>query len=182
MGRAKKKTLPRLDKRRKPRTRPTPKWLVRPSELDEMAKRRCLMILSVLSGERPVTEVVEEEHISRMTYYQMETRALKAMLAALMPGAEQVGGTSAAERIRELEKQVKELERHKRRAERLLLWTRQVVKPGALTTGAGRKRRSRSPSSTSAGPKPSRTSRPKPTTPASTSAASIPVPTLESKP
>ena len=70
MGRTKRKmTLPRVGKRRKPRPRPTPKWLVRPSDLDEMAKRRCLMILSVLSGERPVTEVVEEEQISRMTYY-----------------------------------------------------------------------------------------------------------------
>ena len=182
MGRTKKKmTLSHRDKRRKPRARPTPKWLLRPSDLDEMAKRRCLMILSVLSGERPVTDVVEAEQISRMTYYQMETRALRAMLAALMPGAEQAAGTSAAERIRQLEKQVQELEKHKRRAERLLLWTRQVVKPGALTTGVGRKR-SRSPSSTSAGRKPSHASRPKPTTPGATESASIPSGGSESKP
>ena len=111
----------------------------------------------------------------------METRALRAMLSALMPGAESAAGTSTAERIRQLEKQVHELEKHKRRAERLLLWTRQVVKPGAMTTGRGRKP-SRSWSSTSAGPKRSRASRPKATTPVTSGNASMPSGTFESKP
>src|SRR5512146_1308953 len=67
------------------RSRPTPKWLTGRTDLDELAKRRCLMILSVLSGERPVSDVLEEQGISRGTYYNMEQRALEAMLAALIP-------------------------------------------------------------------------------------------------
>lgn len=169
-----KKTSPKQRGRRRARPRPTPKWLLRPSDLDEMAKRRCLMVLSVLSGERPVTEVVEELRISRMTYYQLESRALRGMLAALLPGAQEQGPSSAAEHIRQLEAKVARLEKEKRRADRLLLLTRQVVKPGALTTGVGRPRRRTSTSSTSAGPKPSRASRPKPMTPVGIASPSSP--------
>jgi hypothetical protein len=134
--------------------------------LDEIAKRRCLLILSVLSGERPVTDVIEEAQISRPMYYQLEEKALRAMLSALMPGAED--GSSLAEspakRIVELEKKVAELEKGKRRSERLLLLTRKIIK-GPLKTAAGRKPKSeRAPSSTSAGRKRSRASKTKPAT------------------
>src|SRR5262249_1356385 len=74
----------RKARRRTSRPRPTPSWLVKQSDIDEVARRRCLMILSVLSGERPVTEVVEEAKISRQTYYQLESRAVRAMLSALL--------------------------------------------------------------------------------------------------
>ena len=36
--------------RRTRRPRPTPRWLTRRADLDEMAKRRCLLVLSVLRG------------------------------------------------------------------------------------------------------------------------------------
>jgi hypothetical protein len=62
----------------------------------------------------------------------------------------------------ELEKKVTELERGKRRSERLLLLTRKVLK-GPLKTAAGRKPKTeRAPSSTSAGRKRSRASKTKP--------------------
>ena len=117
-----------------------------------MARRRCLMILSVLSGERPVTDVIEEAQISRGHYYNLEERALRAMLLALMPGNETEGAETPAKRIAELEQKVADLERQKRRGERLLLLTRKVIKTGPVTTSSGRR------SSTRAGRKPSKSS------------------------
>jgi hypothetical protein len=129
-------------------------------DLDEMARRRCLLVLSVLSGETPVTDAIQEAQISRGTYYQLESRALKAMLGALAPGASDDGGTpSLSAKITELEQKVARLEQEKRRAERLLLMTRQVVKPGSRTPGAGRPPKTRTrPSSKTSGRKPSTSS------------------------
>lgn len=136
----------------KRRPRPKPGILER-KDLDEMARRRCLLVLSVLSGERPVTDVIEEAGMSRGTYYHLEERALRAMLNALAPGAEGSQAETPAKRIEELERKVEQLERDKRRSERLLLLTRKVVRPGPVTTTAGRR-----PSSTRAGRKRSRPS------------------------
>ena len=60
-------------------------------EIDRIAQQRCLMVLSVLSGEKPVTDAIAEAGISRGTYYQLETRALSAMLRALGPLASAEG-------------------------------------------------------------------------------------------
>lgn len=97
------------------------------------------MLLSVLSGETPVTTAIAQAKISRGTYYKLETRALQAMLTALNPlsGAAEDGRADlslAAARIGELEARVKLLERDKRRAERLLLLTRKSLK-APLSTG-----------------------------------------------
>ncbi len=132
-------------KRRRLRERTRPEWLVRGQDLDEVARRRCLMVLSVLSGCQPVTEAITEAKISRGTYYQMETRALRAMLGALVPGAEaQGGGESPVKRIVALEKKISRLEREKRRAERLLYLTRQIVRPGPLSSSKGSRKHRRS--------------------------------------
>lgn len=144
------------DSRSKRRKRPVPGWISKSKELDEMAKRRCLLVLSVLSGEKPVSEAIQEGQISRPLYYDLETRALRAMLQALTPQHATVQGPAAitpGQRIAELEAKVARLQRDKRRAERLLLLTRHVVKAGPLTTGAGRKRAARK--SSRAGSKPS---------------------------
>jgi hypothetical protein len=137
------------------RPRPTPRWLVEKQDLDEVARRRCLLVLSVLSGERPVTDVIEEAQISRGTYYQLEERALNAMLLALVPGTMSPGAPGAdlaARRIEELEARVTQLEQEKRRAERLLLLTRKVMKPGPVKAVQGRPAKSRTrPRSTSSG-------------------------------
>lgn len=97
------------------------------------------MLLSVLSGETPVTTAIEQAKISRQTYYHLETRALNALLAAMNPlaGAATDGRadlSAATQRIAELERKIQSLERDKRRAERLLLLTRKSVK-APLTTG-----------------------------------------------
>jgi hypothetical protein len=157
--------------RRKARTRGTPRWIKTRQDLDEVARRRCLMILSVLSGERPVTQVIGEAEISRNTYYQLEERALRAMIAALTPsmvnenhGKEAGAQTeeSPARRIAQLEAKVSKLEQAKRRSERLLLLTRKVMKPGSVKSGKGRppkRTKPRRSSSTTSGPQPSRSSK-----------------------
>lgn len=141
-------------RRRKQRPRPTPKWLKERVDLDEIARRRCLLVLSVLSGEKPVTAAIEAEQISRQLYYQLEERALGAMLLALTPGSEETSrADSPAKRIAELEEKVRRLEQDKRRGERLLLLTRKVIK-GPVKTAAGRPRKTATASSsTSAGKK-----------------------------
>ena len=142
-------------KRAKSKPRPPPRWLVQKKELDDIARRRCLLVLSVLSGETPVSDAVEQAQVSRQTYFDMETRALEAMLAALTP-ASMESEAAGRTRLEELEQTVAQLEREKRRAERLLLLTRRVVKPGTLKAAPGRPRRKGSrPRSTTRGNKPS---------------------------
>lgn len=164
-------------KRRRLRSRPTPEWLVNAKDLDEMAKRRCLMVLSVLSGSQPVTEAITEAKISRGTYYQLETRALRAMLQALLPGNESTGGgEGTATRLLQMERKISHLEKEKRRSERLLYLTRQVLKPGAVSSGKGPRPSRKRRSSTSPGRKPSTSS--KVTSPST----STPLPTGQAAP
>ena len=115
-----------------------PRWLVKSEELDRLAKERCLLILSVLSGEKPVTSAIEEAGISRGRYYQLETRALSAMLRSLEraspPEPEEA---SPKKRIKALEAKVRDLEQARRRSERLLLMTRRVMKRKTPSTRSG---------------------------------------------
>jgi len=131
----------RAQPKRKQRPRPTPRWLLKAADLDAIAKARVLMVLSVLSGERPVTAAIEELSISRGFYYQLETRALNAMLAALTPGADansRPDGATTTRQIADLEAKVAKLERDLRRAQRLLFLTRKVIAPAPVKTAAGR--------------------------------------------
>ena len=139
------------DRRRKPRARPTPRWLASTADLDATARSRCLMVLSVLSGEKPVSDAIVEAKISRGTYYQMQTRALKAMLAALNPlastkedGSADLSAAAAA-RIEELEEKLGALEKHRRRAERLLYVTRKAMRLAPIALPRGRKPKSALP-------------------------------------
>jgi hypothetical protein len=91
------------------------------------------MVLSVLSGEKPVTDAILEAKVSRQTYYHLESRALQAMLAALNPlasttdtGAVELAAATGT--IAELQERVARLEREKRRTERLLLLTRKSIR------------------------------------------------------
>lgn len=130
---------------RKHRSRPTPKWLLQKQELDEIARRRTLMLLSVLSGEKPVTDAIAEAQISRGHYYQLEERALEAVLEAMEPGASPGRPPDTSTRLLQLEGKVRQLEVEKRRLERLLQTTRKLLRPGPLKTnrgGPGRPRKS----------------------------------------
>jgi hypothetical protein len=126
---------------RRHRSRPVPKWVKERQELDEMARRRCLLILSVLSGEKPVTDAIAELKLSRGRYYQLEELALEGMLEALSPAPAAGPGRPADQglKIAQLEAKVAKMEQEKRRMERLLFLTRKLVKPGRVTMpGVGR--------------------------------------------
>src|SRR6266436_8947231 len=124
--------------KRRHRPRPMPKWLKQKEELDEIAQRRTLMILEVLSGQKPVTDAIEQAKISRGHYYQLEERALKALLTAMEPGTSPGRPPETTTRLLQLEEKVKELEADKRRLERLLSMTRKVLRPGPLKSWLGR--------------------------------------------
>ena len=144
----------RVDPRRQKRARPTPSWLMEQADLDEIARRRCLMVLRVLSGELPVTDAIQEAKVSRGTYYKLETAALKAMLTALAPGAGadiSAAADGAHKKIAELEEKVKKLEQEKRRSDRLWLLTKKLVPKGPLKTAPGRPPGSKNRSSTKSG-------------------------------
>jgi len=134
------------------------------------------MILSVLSGEVSVSDAIEQAQISRGFYYDLEERALGAMLVALTPGGESQASSPQA-RITQLEERCKKLEQDKRRSERLLHLTRRVIKPGTVKTTAGRPRKRRtSASSTHRGSKPSQSSTKSPSASSSVSvSASTPM-------
>jgi hypothetical protein len=126
---------------RKRRSRPTPRWLVKKSDLDAVARNRVLLVLSVLSGEKPVTSAIEEAGISRGFYYQLETKALNAMLLALAPGSDGESSPDATglhHRIKQLEEKLERAEAAQRRAERLLFVQRKLTSSGPVKTHRGR--------------------------------------------
>ena len=142
--------------KRRRRARPTPRWIRDGRDMDEMAQRRAVMILGVLSGQETVTDAIESTGISRGTYYKLEEKALKAMVRALLPGADETSDTEAlcaAKRIEELQGKIAQMEREKRRSERLESLVTKIVKAGPITTD-----RSRSKSSKSSSPSSSRSS------------------------
>ena len=79
-----------------------PKWLLETKDLDLIAQRRCLMMLSVLSGEKSVEDASREADITPPLYYQLEKKALSAMLAALVPGATRDGSPAPATKQMEM--------------------------------------------------------------------------------
>lgn len=102
-----------------------PKWLLNPNEAQAIAHGRCLMILSVLSGQKTVKEAIEEQKICRTLYYKLESKALKGMVRALNPASSEAASDRrelkrAQARIRILTAQTKLLTQRKRSLERLL--------------------------------------------------------------
>ncbi len=176
---------------KKRRSRPTPRWLTKASDLDVVARNRVLLVLSVLSGEKPVTTAIEEAGISRGFYYQLETKAINAMLLALAPGSDgdaSPDATGLHQRIKQLEEKVTRAEAGQRRAERLLFVQRKLTDTGAVKTHRGRptkaptsstrggRRNWRLSTMTKSPTKPTPKSSAKPPTPATQTAASTPTP------
>lgn len=163
----------KTDRRQSPRRRGVPRWLTGRKDLDQVAQRRTLLILSVLSGHTPVTTAIAEHGISRPLYYQLETKGLVGMMRALIPGSNAAVSPDDATPMRqlvELEEKVARLEQEKRRLERLLFFAKKVLPEGPV---AFPQKRGRKPGrrSTTAGPGPLPGSK-KPTT--NPSSASIP--------
>lgn len=120
-----------------------PKWLLNPNESQAIGHGRCLMILAVLSGQKTVKEVTEEQKICRTLYYQLESRALKGMVRALNPMTSEAASDrrelrQALRRIRALSLQLKLLTQRKRSVERLL---RLVMKSSRVPLNTARRGR-----------------------------------------
>jgi hypothetical protein len=126
--------------KRRHRAHPAPRWLVKKGELNEIAQRRTLMLLDVLSGMKPVTDAIAEAQISRATYYKLEDQALKAILESMEPGALQAKSPELSTRMLEMEEQLKRLTADKRRLEKILTMTRKVLRPGPMKAAPGRPR------------------------------------------
>lgn len=144
------------DRRREPRRRGVPRWLTGRKDLDQVAQRRTLLILSVLSGHTSVTTAITEHGISRPLYYQLETKGLVGMMRALVPGANAASSPDDATPMRqlvELEEKLARLEQENRRLERLLLLAKKVLPTGPVAFPEKRGRRPRR--LTSGGPAPS---------------------------
>jgi hypothetical protein len=123
--------------------------------LDAVARNRVLLVLSVLSGEKPVTSAIEDAGISRGFYYQLETKALNAMLLALAPGADSDASPDATglhQRIKQLEDKLARAEAAQRRAERMLFVQRKLTSSGSVKTQRGRPPKTTTPS-TRGGPR-----------------------------
>lgn len=180
-------------KTRSQRSRQTPRWLTRKPDLDEVARNRVMMVLAVLSGAKPVTTAIVEAGISRGFYYQLETKAINAMLLALAPGSDSDSSPDATglhQRIKDLEAKVERVEQDRRRAERLLHMQQKVMGTGPVKTARGRP--AKPASSTRAGrrswrsstvpTKPVTTRKPRKPSPEPTPATSstpTPIPTLD---
>lgn len=152
---------PKPNRRRAPRARGVPRWLSGRKDLDQVAQRRTLLILSVLSGHLPVTTAIAEHGISRPLYYQLETKGLVGMMRALIPGTNSGSSPDDAtpmQQVVELEQKVARLEQENRRLERLLFFAKKVLPAGPI---AMPERRGRKPGrkSTPTGPAPSRASK-----------------------
>jgi hypothetical protein len=131
------------DGRRKHRARLMPKWLKDPKRMNAVAHSRCMMVLSVLSGETPVSDAIAQARISRGTYYQLETRALNAMLSALNPLAtakRRAPPDLSAHRIEVLTDRIKVLEQDTRRMRRLLMLARKAKEPASMDEKLARRR------------------------------------------
>lgn len=157
-----------------------------------------LLVLSVLSGEKPVTDAIEGAGISRGFYYQLETKALNAMLLALAPGADSDASPDATglhHRIKQLEDKLAKAEAAQRRAERMLFLQRKLTSPGPVKTHRGRPSKTPTPS-TRAGrrswrssmttstktPTSSRSTKPASTTPTPDGASAVPSAGSENSP
>lgn len=117
------------------------------ADMNAMARRRCMMLLAVLSGHQSVADAIKDAQISAGTYYQLESRALLAMMQALAPqSATEDGAPSSWTLVSRLEAKVKKLEMEKRRLARLLSLTKRVIRPGPMKLSTPR--RSKSSSST----------------------------------
>jgi hypothetical protein len=120
-----------------------PRWLLNPGTSQAIGHARCLMILSVLSGQKTVKEVIEEAKICRTLYYQLESKALQGMVRALNPMTSETASDRrelrrAQARIRTLNAQVKLLTQRKRSVERLL---RLMVKSSQVPLNTARRGR-----------------------------------------
>ena len=106
-------------------------------EADDAAKKRAWTLMQVLSGQMGVTEAAKAAQITVNRYYQLEKKALSAMLLALSPEA---GRGKTLQSFQKLEKKSACLEQENARQRQLLRMARRLW--GPLAGGETRKGKS----------------------------------------
>lgn len=81
-------------------------------------QKRAWMILQVLSGAKRLSEVTEEAGISMTRYYQLEEKAIQALVLSLSP-QETKQKSCIQERLRRAEAKIDKLEREKKQYSQL---------------------------------------------------------------
>ena len=112
-------------------------------QLRRHAHGRCLLVRSVLSGQKSGSEAIAEQKIARALYYQLEDRALKGMVQALSPAksawaSERRELCRAQARIREQSGRLALLTQRKRSLERLLAMVMKTSRVSLDTRRRGR--------------------------------------------
>jgi hypothetical protein len=133
-----------------------PLWLMQPMEEQRIAQARCLMVLSVLSGQKSIQEAISEAKVSRVLYYQLEDRALNGMMVALGPRVREAPNEQrelrrARAQVRHLAARVKSLVQRRRAAERLLRLMMKSNRTPVKTERRGRPRKALSTTTTPGG-------------------------------
>ncbi len=115
-------------------------------EADEVSKKRAWTLMQVLSGQMGVTEAAKAAQITVNRYYQLEQKALSAMLLALSPVS---GRGKTLQSFQKLEKKSAGLEQENARQRQLLRMARRLW--GPLAGGETRKGKSEAESAQAAG-------------------------------
>lgn len=97
-------------------------------ESDEAAKKRVWTLLQVLSGQMGVSEAAKSAQISLPRYYQLERKAIEAMLLAMSPTA---GRGQPLERLERLQERSQALEQENARQRQLLRMAKRLWGPMA---------------------------------------------------
>ena len=99
-------------------------------ESDEASKKRVWALLQVLSGQMGVSEAAKAVQISSPRYYQLEKKALSAMLMAMSPTQ---GRGQPMERLQKLQERSVALEQENARQKQLLRMAKRLWGPMAET-------------------------------------------------
>ncbi len=101
-------------------------------ESDEASKKRVWTVLQVLSGQMGISEAAKAAQISPNRYYQLEQKAVHAMLLAMSPTQ---GRGQPMQRLQKMEKRSVALEQENARQKQLLRMARKLWGPMAETDG-----------------------------------------------
>ncbi len=123
-------------------------------DVDPVAQRQAAAILEVLAGVRTPGQAAEALGISLPRYYQIETRAMQALVASCVPRP-RGRGRNADKEVASLRRQQEQLQRELSRQQTLLRLAQRTIgltppkpstdKPGGKDKDKGSKKRRRRP-------------------------------------
>jgi hypothetical protein len=106
---------------------------------DKEAKGKVAMVLSILAGERSISEACREMGLQPLSYYRLEERMLRSMLATAKMPARRGRQKDPLAESSELVSETEELRREHRRLQSLMRVTRKLA--AGPKRGPGRPRK-----------------------------------------